>query len=88
MGKFQRLENVKENIIENNKNSEEIDEKVTGGLFIAEAASTETKVPNSPPPERKSLPDYNFLEIFFISLLIYFGSGVSPISLSFFLNSS
>ena len=30
-------------------------------------------VSDSPPSERKSLPDYNFLEIFFISLLIYFG---------------
>ena len=66
-------ENVKENIIDNNKYSEEIDQKVTGGFFIAEAASTQKPVSDSPPPERKSLPDYNFLEIFFISLLIYFG---------------
>ena len=66
-------ENAKENTIENNKYSEGIDEKVTGGFLIAEAASTQKTAPDSPPPERKSLPDYNFLEIFFISLLIYFG---------------
>jgi len=30
-------------------------------------------VSDSPSPERKSLPDYNFLEIFFVALLIYFG---------------
>lgn len=29
-------------------------------------------VSDSPSPERKSLPDYNFLEIFFITMLIYF----------------
>lgn len=34
-------ENVKENIIGDSKYSEEIDEKVTGGFFIAEAASTQ-----------------------------------------------
>lgn len=66
-------ENVKENIIDNNKYSEEINEKVRGGLFIAEAASTETTFSDSPSPERKSLPDYNFLEIFLVALLIYFG---------------
>ena len=33
-------ENVKENIIDNNKYSEEIDKKVTVGFFIAEATST------------------------------------------------
>lgn len=66
-------ENVKENIIGDNKYSEEIYEKVTGGLFVAEAASTQNTVSDSLPPERKSLPDYNFLEIFMISLLIYFG---------------
>ena len=66
-------EKAKENIIENNKYSEGIDEKVTGGFFIAEAASTQKIASDSPSPERKSLPDYNFLEIFFISLLIYFG---------------
>lgn len=65
-------ENVKENITDDNKYSEEIDEKVTGGFFIAEAASTQKTVSDSPSPERKSLPDYNFLEIFFITLLIYF----------------
>jgi len=66
-------ENVKENIIDDSKYSEEIDEKVSGGFFIAEAASTQKTVSDSPPPEKKSLPDYNFLEIFFVSLLIYFG---------------
>jgi len=72
---FLNEENTKENIIDNdnNKYSEEIDEKVTGGLFIAEAASTQTTVSDSPSPEKKSLPDYNFLEILFVSLLIYFG---------------
>ena len=68
-------ENLKENVsdINDSKHSEEIDEKVTGGFFIAEAASTQKTVSHSPSPERKSLPDYNFLEIFLISLLIYFG---------------
>ena len=70
---FLNEENVKENIIDNNKYSEEIDKKVTGGFFVAEAASTEITVSDSLPPERKSLPDYNFLEIFIVSLLIYFG---------------
>lgn len=66
-------ENVKENIIDDSKYSEKTDEKVTGGLFIAEAASTQKTVSDSPSPERKSLPSYYFLEIFFITLLIYFG---------------
>jgi hypothetical protein len=68
-------ENVKENLsdINNSEYSEGIEEKVTGGVFITEAASTETTVSDSPSPERKSLPDYNFLEIFFVVLLIYFG---------------
>ncbi|GAG74518.1 unnamed protein product [marine sediment metagenome] len=66
-------ENIKENTEDDNKYFKEIDEKVTGGLFIAEAASTQKTVSDSPSPERKSLPDYNFLEIFFVSLLIYFG---------------
>lgn len=72
---FLNEENEKENVsdIDNSKYSEGIDEKVTGVFFVAEAASTETIVSNSPPPERKSLPDYNFLEIFFVALLIYFG---------------
>jgi hypothetical protein len=65
-------ENVKKNIIDDSKYSEEIDEKITGGFFVAEAASTQKTVSDSPSPERKSLPDYNFLEIFFVSLLIYF----------------
>ncbi|MEA2087653.1 MAG: DUF4405 domain-containing protein [Candidatus Caldatribacteriota bacterium] len=64
--------NTIENIIDDSKYPEEIDKKVTGGFFIAEAASTKKPVSESPPPERKSLPDYNFLEIFLISLLIYF----------------
>ena len=66
-------ENVKENIIDDNKYSEESDEKITEGFFVAEAASIETTVSDSPSPERKSLPDYNFLEIFLVALLIYFG---------------
>jgi len=66
-------ENVKENIIDDNKYSEESNEKVTGGFFVAEAASTQKTVSDSPSPERKSLPDYNFLEIFLVALLIYFG---------------
>ncbi len=65
-------ENVKENIIDDSKYSEEIDEKVTGGFFVAEAAPTQKTVSDSPSPERKSLPDYNFLEIFFVTMLIYF----------------
>ncbi len=70
---FLSEENVKDNVIDDNKYSEESDEKVRGGFFVAEAASIETTVSDSPSPERKSLPDYNFLEIFLISLLIYFG---------------
>jgi len=66
-------ENIKENTENDNKYFKEIDEKVMGGFFIAEAASTEKTVPDSPSPERKSLPNYNFLEIFFVALLIYFG---------------
>lgn len=66
-------ENAKKNIINDGKYSEESNEKVTGGFFIVEAASTQKTVSGSPPPERKSLPDYNFLDIFFVSLLIYFG---------------
>ena len=66
-------ENIKENTEDDNKYFKETDEKVTGGLFIAEAASTQKTVSDSPSPERKSLPSYYFLEIFFITLLIYFG---------------
>jgi len=66
-------ENIKENTEDDNKYFKEIDEKVTGGLFIAEAASTQKTVSDSPSLERKSLPGYYFLEIFFVSLLIYFG---------------
>ncbi|HDP37321.1 MAG TPA: hypothetical protein ENN27_05655 [Candidatus Atribacteria bacterium] len=72
---FLNEENVKESIIDNDnsKYSEGINEKVTGGFFIADAASTEITVSDSPSPGRKSLPDYNFLEIFLVALLIYFG---------------
>jgi len=66
-------ENIKENTEDDNRYFKEIDEKVTGGFFVAEAASTQKTVSDPPSPERKSLPDYNFLEIFFVSLLIYFG---------------
>ena len=65
-------ENIKENTENDNKYSEEINVKVTGGFFITEAASTQKTVFDSPSPERKSLPDYNFLEIFFITMLICF----------------
>ncbi len=51
-------------LIDYNKYSEEINVKVTGGFFITEAASTQKTVSGSPSPERKSLPDYNFLEFF------------------------
>ena len=68
-------ENIKGKVsdINDSKYSEGIDEKITGRFFIAEAASTEKTISDSPSPKRKSLPDYNFLEIFLISLLIYFG---------------
>jgi len=66
-------ENIKENTKDDNKYSKEMDEKVTGGFFLAEASSPQKTISHSPSPERKSLPDYNFLEIFFITLLIYFG---------------
>ncbi len=66
-------ENIKENTEDDNKYFKETNEKVTGGLFIAEAASTQKTVSDSPSSERKSLPSYYFLEIFFITLLIYFG---------------
>ena len=39
-------ENVKENIIDDNKYSEESVEKVAGGFFIAEAASTQKQALN------------------------------------------
>jgi len=65
-------ENIKENTKDDNKYSKETNEKVTGGFFLAEAASPQKTISNAPSPERKSLPDYNFLEIFFITLLIYF----------------
>lgn len=65
-------ENIKENIKDDNKYSKEMNEKITGGFIIAEAASTQKTVSDPPTPGRKSLPDYNFLEIFFITLLIYF----------------
>lgn len=66
-------ENLKENTEDDNKYFKEIDKKVRGGFFVAEAASTQKTVSDSPSPERKSLPDYNFLEIFFVTMLIYFG---------------
>jgi len=72
-GKALSDKNINENIKDDIGFSEEIEEKITGGFFIAEAASSQKTVSNSPSTERKSLPDYNFLEIFFITLLIYFG---------------
>lgn len=67
-------ENIKEDVKDDNKYFKETDEKIIGGIFIAEAASNEKTVSDSPPsPERKSLPSYHFLEIFLVSLLIYFG---------------
>ena len=65
--------NINENIKDDISYFEEIKEKTGGGFFIAEAASTQNTVSDSSSTERKSLPDYNFLEIFFITLLIYFG---------------
>ena len=65
--------NINENIKDDISYFEEIKEKTAGGFFIAEAASTQNTVSDSSSTERKSLPDYNFLEIFFITLLIYFG---------------
>jgi len=65
--------NINENIKEDIDYSEEIREKVTGSFFVAEAASTQNIVSDSPSTKKKTLPDYNFLEIFFITLLIYFG---------------
>jgi hypothetical protein len=70
---FLNEENIKENAKDDNKDFKEIDEKITGGFFIAEAASTQKIISDPPTPERKSLPDYNFLEIFFMTLLVYFG---------------
>jgi len=67
-------ENIKEDVKDDNKYFKETDAKVTRGLFIAEAASNEKTVSDSLSPERKPLPSYHFLEIFFITLLIYFGS--------------
>lgn len=65
--------NINENIKDDIGYFEEIREKTAGGFFVAEAASTQKTVSDSPSPERKSLPGYNFLEIFLISLQIYFG---------------
>ena len=70
---FLNEENIKENAKDDSKYFKETDQKVTGGFFVAEAASIQKTVSDPPSPERKSLPDYNFLEIFFVSLLIYFG---------------
>lgn len=70
---FLNEENIKENAKDDNKYFKETDEKVTEGFFVAEAASTQKTVSDSPLPERKPLPGYHFLEIFFITLLIYFG---------------
>jgi len=64
--------NINENIKDDISYFEEIKEKAAGGFFIAEAASTQNTVSDSSSTERKSLPDYNFLEIFFTTLLIYF----------------
>jgi len=71
---FLSEENIEENVKDDNKYFKETDKKIIGGIFIAEAASNEKTVSDSPPsPERKSLPSYHFLEIFLVSLLIYFG---------------
>lgn len=67
------INNIEENIKDDINYSEELKEKGAGGLIIAEAANSQKAVSDSPSTERKSLPDYNFLEIFFITLLIYFG---------------
>ena len=72
---FLNEENVTENAKDDSKYFKETGEKVTGGFFVTEAASTQKTVSDLPSPERKSLPDYNFLEIFFVSLSIYFGGN-------------
>lgn len=61
-----------QNVQEDDKYLKEADGKISGGFFVAEAASTQNTVSDSPSVERKSLPDYNFLEIFWVTLLIYF----------------
>lgn len=66
-------ENIKEDAKDDNKYFKETDKKIIGGIFIAEAASTQKTVSDPSSPERKPLPSYHFLEIFFIALLIYFG---------------
>ncbi|MDD5014856.1 MAG: hypothetical protein PHW73_07120 [Atribacterota bacterium] len=65
--------NIGENIKDDIGYSEKIEEKVAVEFFVAEAASIQKTVSDSPSTKRKSLSDYNFLEIFFITLLIYFG---------------
>jgi hypothetical protein len=70
---FLNEENIKENTKDDNKYFKETDEKVTGGFFVAEATSTQKTISDPPSPEKKSPPNYNFIEIFFITLLIYFG---------------
>jgi len=66
-------ENIEENVKDDNKYFKETDKKIIGGIFIAEAASTQKTVSDPSSPERKPLPSYHFLEIFLVSLLIYFG---------------
>ncbi len=68
-------ENVTENAKDDSKYFKETGEKVTGGFFVAKAASTQKTLSDPPSPDRKSLPDYHFLEIIFMTLLVYFGGN-------------
>lgn len=65
-------ENIEENTKTDTEYLKNADQKVTGSFFVAEAASNQKTFYGSLPTERRPLPDYNFLEIFLVSLLIYF----------------
>src|SRR4030043_751409 len=51
-------ENVTENAKDDSKYFKETGEKVTGGFFVAKAASIQKTLSDPPSPDRKSLPDY------------------------------
>jgi len=63
----------RENIKDDINYSEELKENAAQELIVAEAVNSQKTISNSPSTERKYLPNYNFLEIFLITLLIYFG---------------